>query len=123
MDAYDDVEAVGRGAFATVRRVRRRADGASLVVKKFHHPMSELTPKERAEVAQEVRGGGPRVGGGGGRAAADVSGERRRASAPPACARPLVRAVRARPRARPHIRVVVAEGHDRTPPRSAPRAG
>ena len=54
MEAYEDVEAVGRGAFATVRRVRRRADGASLVVKKFHHPMSELTPKERAEVAQEV---------------------------------------------------------------------
>ena len=55
MDAYEDLRSLGRGAFASVRLVKRKKDGMLMVVKRFHVPMSELTPKERSEVAQEVK--------------------------------------------------------------------
>ena len=52
MDRFEVVRTLGRGAFASVFYVRQKADGEDLVVKKFHRPMDELSPKER----QEVRG-------------------------------------------------------------------
>jgi hypothetical protein len=52
MDLFEVVRTLGRGAFASVFYVRQKADGEDLVVKKFHRPMDELSPKER----QEVRG-------------------------------------------------------------------
>lgn len=55
MDAYEDLKSLGRGAFANCRLVRRKTDGELLVVKKFHCPMSELSVKERLEIAQEVK--------------------------------------------------------------------
>lgn len=55
MDAYEDIRSLGRGAFASVRLVKRKKDGVFFVVKRFHVPMSELTPKERQEIAQEVK--------------------------------------------------------------------
>lgn len=55
MDAYEDQRSLGRGAFASVRLIKRKRDGMLMVVKRFHVPMSELTPKERSEVAQEVK--------------------------------------------------------------------
>lgn len=55
MDAYEDIKSLGRGAFATVRLVRKKVDNEYLVVKRFHVPMNELSLKERLEVAQEVK--------------------------------------------------------------------
>lgn len=55
MDAYEDQRSLGRGAFASVRLIKRKKDGLLMVVKRFHVPMAELTPKERSEVAQEVK--------------------------------------------------------------------
>ncbi len=50
MDRYEDVCLLGRGAYALVRLVRRKADGALLVVKRFNMPLDELEPKARLEV-------------------------------------------------------------------------
>jgi serine/threonine protein kinase len=55
MDAYEDIKSLGRGAFASVRLIKRKKDGVFFVVKRFHVPMSELTAKERQEIAQEVK--------------------------------------------------------------------
>ena len=55
MESFEIVKTLGRGAFATVYLVRRKSDGQSLVVKKFHRPMDELNAKERQEVAQEIK--------------------------------------------------------------------
>ena len=55
MEQYEDIRALGRGAYAQARLVRRRTDGALLVVKRFYTPLSELSAKERVAVTQEVR--------------------------------------------------------------------
>jgi hypothetical protein len=54
MNQYEELKSLGRGAYAVVRLVKRKSDGEKFVVKKFYTPMSDLTPKERTEVAQEV---------------------------------------------------------------------
>jgi hypothetical protein len=50
MEQFDVVRTLGRGAFASVFYVVQRADGADLVIKKFHRPMDELSSRERQEV-------------------------------------------------------------------------
>lgn len=55
MEAYEELRYLGRGSYAVVKLVRRRLDGELLVIKKFHTPLSELSPKERNEIAQEIR--------------------------------------------------------------------
>jgi hypothetical protein len=50
MDAYEDIKSLGRGAYAVVRLVRRKADDELLVVKRFHVPLTELSQRERLEV-------------------------------------------------------------------------
>jgi hypothetical protein len=55
MNQFEELKSLGRGAYAVVKLVRRKADSEKFVVKKFYTPMSDLTPKERTEVAQEVR--------------------------------------------------------------------
>lgn len=55
MDAYDDLRSLGRGAYASVRLCRRKDNGELVVIKKFHASVAELTPKQRAEMAQEVK--------------------------------------------------------------------
>ena len=54
MNQYEELKSLGRGAYAVVRLVKRKADNEKFVVKRFYTPMSDLTPKERTEVAQEV---------------------------------------------------------------------
>lgn len=55
MNAYEEIKTLGRGAFAVVMLVRRKTDKEKFVIKRLFTPMSELTPKERTEVAQEVK--------------------------------------------------------------------
>lgn len=55
MEQYDDLRVAGRGAYSVVRLVRRKRDGMLLCMKRFHTPLSELSPRERAEVAQEIK--------------------------------------------------------------------
>lgn len=55
MDGYEELRYLGRGSYAVVKLVRRKVDGELLVIKKFHTPLSELSPKERNEIAQEIR--------------------------------------------------------------------
>jgi serine/threonine protein kinase len=55
MDAFEDVRPLGRGAYASVRLCRRRADGAFVVVKRFHSSIAELSSKERHEMSQEIK--------------------------------------------------------------------
>ena len=62
MNNFENVKALGRGAYAVVRLAKRRTDGALFVIKRFHQPLSELSVRER----QEVRVPGGDVGGSGG---------------------------------------------------------
>lgn len=55
MDAFEDVRSLGRGAYASVRLCRRRADGELVVVKRFHSSIAELSSKERHEMSQEIK--------------------------------------------------------------------
>jgi hypothetical protein len=52
MNQFEEIKSLGRGAYAVVHLVRRKTDKEKFVIKRFHTPMSELTPKERTEVAQ-----------------------------------------------------------------------
>lgn len=50
MDAYEDLQSLGRGSFAVVRLVRKLDTNELFVVKRFHVPLTELNAKERTEV-------------------------------------------------------------------------
>lgn len=53
MDEYEALEVIGRGSYGTVRKVRRRADGAVLVRKEIeYHSMNTL---ERNQLVAELR--------------------------------------------------------------------
>lgn len=54
-EGYEDIRGLGRGAYAVVRLVRRKHDNRYLVAKRFLQPLSSLLPKERLEVAQEIK--------------------------------------------------------------------
>jgi hypothetical protein len=45
MNQYEEIKSLGRGAFAVVMLVRRKADKEKFVIKRFHTPMSELNAK------------------------------------------------------------------------------
>jgi len=55
MEAYEELKSLGRGSYAVVKLARRRTDGELFVIKRFHVPLSELTPKERNEISNEIR--------------------------------------------------------------------
>lgn len=55
MDKYEELKTIGRGAFAVVRLVRRKADDALLACKTMRCGMAELSAKERMELTQEVK--------------------------------------------------------------------
>lgn len=55
MENYDVLRPVGRGAFAVVHLCKHKATGQPVVVKSFSTSLAELSPKGRAELAQEVK--------------------------------------------------------------------
>lgn len=55
MDAFEEIKVLGRGSYAVVKLVRRKDTGEMFVIKRFHTPLAELTPKERHEASQEIK--------------------------------------------------------------------
>ena len=63
MEQFDILQTLGRGSFGVVRKVRRKADGKSLVVKEMDYGAADEKQKEQivAEVCARHKGEGTRA--------------------------------------------------------------
>lgn len=52
MDQFDVLQTLGRGSFGVVRKVRRRADGKTLVVKEMDYGSAD--EKQKEQIVAEV---------------------------------------------------------------------
>lgn len=53
MEQFDILQTLGRGSFGVVRKVRRRADGKTLVVKEMDYGATD--EKQKEQIVAEVR--------------------------------------------------------------------
>jgi len=49
------IRTLGRGAFAEVKLIKKKTTGEMFVAKVFHTAMSDLSERERLEIAQEIK--------------------------------------------------------------------